>query len=72
MAAALTGRIQGNVITLDDPVPPFEGRRVRVSVEPLSDDTRRLSDEEKAELWQSWVDHGPQGPIEDEGEPEFP
>ncbi len=72
MAAALTGRVRGNVITLDEPLPPLEGRRVRVSVEPLSDETRRLSDSEKAELWRIWVDCGPQGPIEDEGEPEFP
>ncbi len=72
MAAALTGRVRGNVITLDEPLPPLEGRRVRVSVEPLSDETRRRSDSEKAELWRIWVDRGPQGPIEDEGEPEFP
>ncbi len=71
MAAALTGRVRGNVITLDEPLPPLEGRRVRVSVEPLSDETR-LSDEEKSELWRLWVERGPQGPIEDEGEPEFP
>jgi hypothetical protein len=23
-------------------------------------------------LWREWVNSGPQGPIEDEGEPEFP
>ncbi len=68
MAAALTGRVQGKVITLDEPLPPLEGRRVRISVEPLSDETPRLSDEEQAELWRRWVDRGPQGSIEDEGE----
>ncbi len=31
-----------------------------------------LSSKEQEKLWQEWVDHGPQGPIEDEGDPEFP
>ncbi len=67
-----TGTLQGNVVTLDQAVPPLEGRRVRVVLEPLNDSEPELSADEQARIWKAWVDHGPQGPIDDEGEPEFP
>ncbi len=37
-----------------------------------SEPDRALSAEQQRQLWQAWVDAGPKGPIEDEGEPEFP
>lgn len=72
MTASLTGMVKGNVITLDEEFPPLEGQRVRVRLEPLADTDIRLSETEQSQLWQEWVEQGPQGPIEDEGESEFP
>lgn len=72
MADALTGLLHGNTITLDSAVPPLEGRRVRVTVEPLDEADVALSRERQQELWQEWVARGPHGPIEDEEERELP
>ncbi|HEX3554391.1 MAG TPA: hypothetical protein VIA62_14290 [Thermoanaerobaculia bacterium] len=71
MAESLKGHLQGNVITLDGPVPPLEGRRVHVVIELAEESDRQLSPTAKAQLWQAWVDHGPQGPI-DEEDSDFP
>ena len=69
MAESLTGRLHGNIITLDSPVPPLEGMRVRVVIE-LADEGDRLSADRQAKLWQSWIEGGPQGPL-DEEDPDF-
>jgi hypothetical protein len=69
--AAVTGVLRGNTITLDAPVPPLEGRRVRVIIAP-EDIELALPTDEQARLWDEWVRQGPQGPLEDEGEQEFP
>ena len=69
--AASTGVLHGNTITLDAPVPPLEGQRVRVLI-ALADDDLELRPEQQAEAWRQWVTDGPQGPIDDDGEPEFP
>ncbi|MEO8185698.1 MAG: hypothetical protein ABI895_43390 [Deltaproteobacteria bacterium] len=69
--AAVTGVLHGNTITLDAPVPRLDGRRVRVILAPEDRDVL-LGVDEQARLWTEWVQRGPQGPIEDEGEPEFP
>ncbi len=69
--AAVTGVLQGNTITLDTPVPPLDGRRVRVIIEP-ADEEVELTREEQTRLWDAWVRQGPHGPIEDDGEPELP
>lgn len=69
--AASTGVLHGNTITLDAPVPPLEGQRVRVLI-ALADDDLELRPEQQAEAWRHWVTHGPQGPIDDDDEPEFP
>jgi hypothetical protein len=69
--AAATGVVHGNTITLDAPVPPFEGRRVRVIIDP-EDEEVRLGADEQARFWSEWVQRGPHGPIEDDEEPEFP
>ena len=65
----LTGRVKGTTITLDERVPELEGRRVLVIVEPADDLDIAI---DTAGLWREWVERGPQGPLEDEGEPEFP
>jgi hypothetical protein len=61
------GTVQGNTITLDTAMPPLEGRRVRVLIEPL-EESARLTPETQAQLWKTWVESGPQSPIEDEAE----
>jgi hypothetical protein len=66
-----TGTLQGKTITLDEAVPALDGRRVHVVIEPV-DDEQKLSQEENLKLWKEWMQHGEQGPIADDGEPEFP
>ncbi|HEX2880076.1 MAG TPA: hypothetical protein VHO25_11150 [Polyangiaceae bacterium] len=68
--AAATGTLHGNTITLDAPVPVLEGKRVRLVIEP--EDEKQLSADEQRTLWSLWVKLGPQGPLEDDAEPEFP
>jgi hypothetical protein len=70
MAAAREGTLHGNTITLDSAVPPLEGRRVRVVIEPLNEREIVLTSDKQAQLWQAWVERVPQGPIDEE--PEFP
>ena len=70
MSAAVSGVIHGKVIELDEPVPDLEGRRVRVVVEPVEEGAIDRAEQRRA--WEKWVAHGPQGPIEDDGEPELP
>jgi hypothetical protein len=69
--AAATGVLHGNTITLDAPVPPLDGQRVRVMI-ALDDQDVVLAAHEQALLWEEWAQSGPQGPLEDEDEPEFP
>ena len=72
MTATTTGLLHGTTITLDARVPVLDGRRVRIVLEPAEDPDLELTPQAQAELWQTWVDRGPQGPIEDDEEPEFP
>jgi hypothetical protein len=68
MSAALTGRVHGSVIELDAPVPDLEGQRVRVMVEAVAEP-------DKAALhraWDAWVNKAEDGPLTEDGEPEFP
>lgn len=37
MATSMIGVLQGNVLTLDEWIPRLDGRRVRVSLEPLDE-----------------------------------
>lgn len=68
---ARSGVLEGTRITLDGPVPPLDGRRVRVVIAP-EDDDRELSSDDQSRIWREWVERGPQGPIEDDGEQDFP
>jgi hypothetical protein len=69
--AAATGVLHGNTITLDAPVPPLEGRRVRVVI-ALEERDFALALAEQSRMWDEWAQRGQQGPIEDDGEPELP
>jgi hypothetical protein len=77
-SAAATGTLHGKVIDLDDALPALDGKRVRVLVEPEEspatddDQASRLSSDDQRRLWAEWVRLGPQGPLEVEGETDFP
>lgn len=70
-SAAVTGILHGNTITLDGPVPPLDGQRVRIVI-ALMDEEVELAPGEQTKAWKEWITGGPQGPIEDNGEPKFP
>lgn len=65
----LTGRVTGRTITLDEVVPDLDGKRVRMVVEP-ADETDVAID--GVRRWREWLEHGPQGLLDDDAEPEFP
>ena len=67
MAAALKGRVLGKTIVLDDSVPPLDGRRVLVVLEPAEEP--EIDQAQNLEVWKAWAASGPQGPIEDDDEP---
>jgi hypothetical protein len=69
--ATAIGTLNGRTITLDVAIPPLEGRRVHVLIETADDDLV-LSRQQTAAFWNEWLTHGPQGPLEDDGHPEFP
>ncbi len=71
MTTSTTGLLRGKTIELEDSVPEMDGKRVRVLLEPL-DEEKRLSREEQRDMWREWVEHGPQGPIEDGEDTEVP
>ncbi len=72
MSVAIAGVLHGNVINLDEPAPQFDGKRLRVILEPYTDEELGLGSDMQQQLWQEWAKGGPQGPIVDEGEPDFP
>jgi hypothetical protein len=70
MVTSKTGLVHGTTIELESAVPEMEGKRVRVVLEAL--DEPRISPEQQRALWQAWAEHGPQGPIEDGPDTDFP
>ena len=70
MATSKTGIVRGRTIELESAVPEMEGQRVRVVLEPVEEP--RLSSEPQRELWQAWIERGPQGPIEDGPDTDIP
>ena len=70
MATSKIGVVRGATIELEGAIPEMDGQRVHVMLEAV--DEPRLSAARQRELWQAWVDHGPQGPIDDGGDTEFP
>ena len=65
-----TGLVRGRTIELESTVPEMDGQRVRVVLERVEEP--RLSNEQQRELWQAWIERGPQGPIEDGPDTEIP
>jgi hypothetical protein len=65
MANAATGVLHGATITLDAPVPPLDGQRVRVVIEPEAE-RRELSHAENLDLLREWATRGPQGPLDED------
>jgi hypothetical protein len=72
MQESTTGQVHGRTITLDREVPELEGQRVRVVLEPVADTNATLAPDTQARLWREWIERGPQGPIADDGNDEFP
>ena len=70
MTTSRTGLLKGKIIELEDPIPEMEGKRVHVVLESIEE--RLLTDTEQRELWAQWVEHGPQGPIDDAADTQFP
>lgn len=70
MAIPLTGMVHGNTVTLDATVPPLEGKRVLVLLEPTEEPPIVVAEQSAA--WERWRAAGPQGPIEDDSESDFP
>ena len=67
MIDEVTGTVRGNTIDLDEPVPPLEGRWVRVILEPLPTEGTTLTAEEQERMLLEWAAKGPQGPLDAEG-----
>jgi hypothetical protein len=64
MTASRKGVLSGKTITLESEVPPLEGMKVRVLIEPAEEADLSLSPQDQIRLWQEWVARGPQGPME--------
>ena len=64
MHTAVTGIVHGSTVALDEPVPPLEGQRVRVTLEPLPSDELELSAEEQSRMLREWAERGAQGPLD--------
>jgi hypothetical protein len=66
---ALKARVHNGRLVLDEPTDLSEGTVVRVVIEPQEGATNDVTTPELlAQAWQQWVEHGPQGPIEDESD----
>lgn len=72
MAPSLKGLVKGNTIVLDESVPRLEGKRVLVALEPMDMTETEAEPCRLLEAWQAWIASGPEGPIEDDGEPTIP
>lgn len=70
MLTEVTGVVHGSTIALDKPVPPLDGCRVRVVLEPVETADLVLSEQDQDRFWREWVDRGPQGPLE--GDDDWP
>lgn len=68
----LTGKLEGRTILLDEEIPSLQGQRVSVVVTSVPDHGIELTEAEQKALWEEWERRGPQGPIEDDGEVDFP
>ncbi len=67
----LTGRLQGNLITLLEQPAQLEGRLLRIVVEPIEDSELQLSADEQRAALNTWIEHGPQGPLPGDDDDSF-
>jgi hypothetical protein len=65
-----TGLLRGATIEMESAVPEMDGQRVRVVLETVEE--QRLSAQQQREFWRVWVELGPEGPIEDGVDTDFP
>ena len=65
------GILRGRTIELDEALPPLDGKRVLVTIAAEESGPLLVAESARA-MWDAWVKRGEQGPIDDEGEPEFP
>jgi len=73
MTASRKGVLSGRTITLESEVPPLEGMKVRVVIEPAEEEAElSLSPQDQVRLWQEWMARGPQGPMELEEDDRLP
>ena len=72
MRNAVTGIVRGNLISLDEPLPELDGRRVRLHLEPEEQPEAVVPADEQNRFWRVWAEKGPDGPIENEEGAEFP
>jgi hypothetical protein len=69
MTTAIRGILNGVTLTLDVPVPPLDGKRVQVIIEPAEtepSEARDLTSIENTAFLREWARRGPQGPIDDD------
>jgi len=73
MSTALKGTVHGRTIELNQQAEHLEGQRVLVLLEPILEpiEEAAVSLPAAGEAWRTWVEHGPDGPLEDD-EPAFP
>ena len=64
--------VKGKTVVLDESVPPLEGKRVLVTLEPVDEPGEVLELQQNLAAWKAWAAGRPQGPIEDDGEPTSP
>jgi hypothetical protein len=72
MTASRQGVLSSKTITLDAEVPPLEGMKVRVLIEPAEEADLAVPPGDQIRLWQEWVDRGPQGPMGDDDRADVP
>lgn len=62
--------MHGNTIELEHPIPEMDGQRVRVMLEAVEE--QKLSAQRQSDLWRTWIEDGPQGPIEEGADTDIP
>ncbi len=70
MTFPLKGLVQGNTVVLDELVPPLEGKRVLVVLEPV-DEPELIGAPQNLEAWRHWLTSGPRGPSRTRASPSF-
>jgi len=61
MHIEIRGIVCGSTIELDEPVPPLDGQRVLVRLDPLMPADIELTAADQADLLREWAERGPQG-----------